>query len=319
MAFKTSLSVDKITELGDSFINAALDSLEGEAGSYDKHAAGKVLSVHKLAQVREAVAFWGEFELETKREDWRDAALQISQMQEAGEGSKKELAEKVRAAKGSGASETEKKRLLSALMNEVKSLTTRNRFAETAYLSMVNDWDEAPDPGAPLSAAAEAAEFVAQVGSESGGLQRALDAARADLAAATASATSGLDSAAATELKILKDTTRQRVETEVRRQLATADKRAVELEVAADSATAARIKSDEALADMRKAYDAAQSQLFEVEEAREQGRQAASGENDVLAWEAEQLHLRESTSRSEVQRLQLEVSRLQQRLAADGG
>jgi hypothetical protein len=30
MAFKTSLSVDKITELGDSFINAALDSLEGE-------------------------------------------------------------------------------------------------------------------------------------------------------------------------------------------------------------------------------------------------------------------------------------------------
>jgi hypothetical protein len=41
------------------------------------------------------VAFWGEFELETKREDWRDAALQISQMQEAGEGSKKELAEKV--------------------------------------------------------------------------------------------------------------------------------------------------------------------------------------------------------------------------------
>jgi hypothetical protein len=54
------------------------------------------------------------------------------------------------------------------------------------------------------------------VGSESGGLQRALDAARADLAAATASATSGLDSAAAAELKILKDTTRQRVETEVR-------------------------------------------------------------------------------------------------------
>ena len=58
---------------------------------------------------------------------------------------------------GSGASDADKKKMLAALMNEVKSLTKRTQFAETAYLSMLNDLDEAPDPGAPLSAAAKSA------------------------------------------------------------------------------------------------------------------------------------------------------------------
>jgi hypothetical protein len=48
----------------------------------------------KLAEVRAAVSFWGGFELEKKREEWRDGAMQISQMQEAGAGSKKDLADK---------------------------------------------------------------------------------------------------------------------------------------------------------------------------------------------------------------------------------
>ena len=58
---------------------------------------------------------------------------------------------------GSGASDADKKKMLAALMNEVKSLTKRTQFAETAYLSMLNDLDQAPDPGAPLSAAAKSA------------------------------------------------------------------------------------------------------------------------------------------------------------------
>ena len=37
------------------------------------------------------------------------------------------------------------------------------------FTSMCNDLDEAPDPAAPLTAAAKSAEFVAQTGSESSG------------------------------------------------------------------------------------------------------------------------------------------------------
>ena len=101
-------SMNKITELGDSFINAALDTLENEvvapleSASYGKDVSNKILGSAKLAEVRHAVAFWGDFELDKKREDWRDAALQISQMQETAEGSRKDLGDKVKAGKGSG-------------------------------------------------------------------------------------------------------------------------------------------------------------------------------------------------------------------------
>lgn len=127
--------MNKLTELGDSFINAALDTLESEARlhsciqagecswthsvkaawsqpssryelmkknfgskvckrqisqtfvrllvplyslvvaplefvSYGKDVSTKILGSAKLAEVRAAVAFWGGFELEKKRDDW---------------------------------------------------------------------------------------------------------------------------------------------------------------------------------------------------------------------------------------------------------
>jgi len=49
-----------------------------------------------------------------------DGAMQISQMQEAGAGSKKDLADKAKSAKAASASEAEKKKLLSALQTEVR-------------------------------------------------------------------------------------------------------------------------------------------------------------------------------------------------------
>lgn len=282
------MSVNKITELGDSFINAALDTLENEvvapleSASYGKDVSNKILGSAKLAEVRNAVAFWGEFELAKKREDWRDAALQISQMQEAAEGSKKDLGEKVKAGKGSGASDADKKKLVTALMNEIKSLTKRTQFAETAYLSMLNDLDEAPDPGKPLAAAARSAEFVAQSGSETSGLKHELDAALAELAAAREAAASGRDSKAASELNALRASMRERVDAAVAAATRASDKRVAELEVAAEAADAARAKADAALADMRRVHDATQTQLFEIEEAREQGRVAESGESDAF-------------------------------------
>jgi len=66
--------------------------------------------------------------------------------------------------------------------------------------------------------------------------------------------------------------------------------------------------------------EGASTQLFEIEEAREQGRQSSSNEVEALSAEAERLRQRESAARGEVQRLQHELGRLQHRLdEGEGG
>jgi len=113
--------------------------------------------------------------------------------------------------------------------------------------------DEAPDPAAPLANAAKSAAYVAETGSQSSDLRHELDAALAALAAAEETAKS--NSGAASEVRTLKDSMKERVEFAVKDRLFAADKRVAELEVAADAAAEAQGRADAALSEMRRLHE----------------------------------------------------------------
>ena len=78
------------------------------------------------------------------RDEWRDAATEISQKQRDGKTAGRDLAEAAKASKREGAGDAENKALLKAMGAEIKRLNDRVALAETAFLSMLNDLDELP-------------------------------------------------------------------------------------------------------------------------------------------------------------------------------
>jgi len=113
-------------------------------------------------------------------------------------------------------------------------------------------------------------------------------------ALAASEETAKSNSGAAAEVRALKDSMKERVEAAVKDRLFSADKRIAELEVAADAAAAAQGRADTALSEMRRLHEGVSTQLFEIEEAREQGRQSSSNEVEALSAEAERLRQREA-------------------------
>ena len=233
----------------DSFINAALDQLDDaveqavmpEGGAESEAIAKHALSASKLSEVRAAVSFWSDLDVDARREEWRDAAMQMTSSKESGAPVERALADAARAAHAPDASEAHQKALVKAMAAAVKALTSRVEFAETAFMSMLNDLDEAPDPAPSLAAAAAAAAYVSSATDAAATSARRLETARAKLAAADESAAA--NASAAAELAALRAAFDDKVEAIARERLADAEARASSAEAAAETARRAAARA----------------------------------------------------------------------------
>ena len=97
--------MSRFASQADSFINAALDQLDdaveqvvvtGGAAEADPEVAKHVLDPAALRDVRLATTFWGDLDLARRREEWRDAAVAITDSRERAEASKRALADAAR-------------------------------------------------------------------------------------------------------------------------------------------------------------------------------------------------------------------------------
>lgn len=282
----------------DSFVNAALDQLDdaveqafvGET-SADVEAVQKAsLTPQQQSLLRAAAAFWSDLALDAKREDWRDAATRVAGAQAGAEASKRALAERAKAARSEPSGET-RDALTLALTKELAAVTKRAEFAETAFMSMLNDVDEAPDPATPLALAQDAAAVVTAAARA----RQELEALRAgrDVAAA-----------AADELEALRGSLEARVEAAASARAREAEGRAAAAEVRADAAMRAREAAEADLAKASRARDVAESRAFELESSRD----SAAALVDLEAADAE---TGEARALDEIRRLrrELEASR----------
>ena len=150
--------------------------------------------------------------------------MQMTSSKESGAPVERALADAARAAHAPDASEAHQKALVKAMAAAVKALTSRVEFAETAFMSMLNDLDEAPDPAPSLAAAADAAAYVSSATDAAATSARRLETARAKLAAADESAAA--NASAAAELAALRAAFDDKVEAIARERLADAEARA---------------------------------------------------------------------------------------------
>ena len=247
----------------DSFVNAALDQLDdaveqafvGET-SADVEAVQKAsLTPQQHSLLRAAAAFWSDLALDAKREDWRDAAPRVASARGGAEATKRALAECAKKAR-SEPSEASRDALTRALTAELAAVTKRAEFAETAFMSMLNDVDEAPDPAAPLALAQDTADVV-------------VAAARARQELETLRATRDAAAAAADELEALRGSLEARVEEAASARARDAEGRAAAAEVRADAAMRAREAAEADLAKAILSRDAAESRAFELESSRD--------------------------------------------------
>lgn len=310
----------------DSFINAALDQLDDaveqavmpEGGAESEAIAKHALSASKLSEVRAAVSFWSDLDVDARREEWRDAAMQMTSSKESGAPVERALADAARAAHAPDASEAHQKALVKAMAAEVKALTSRVEFAETAFMSMLNDLDEAPDPAPSLAAAADAAAYVSSATDAAATSARRLETARAKLAAADESAAA--NASAAAELAALRAAFDDKVEAIARERLADAEARASSAEAAAETARRAAARAESDAAEARRDLDASQSRVFDLEEARTADiARASEAEAEAASSEAEGARRREAAALGECQRLRRETRRLRERLEGAPG
>ena len=310
----------------DSFINAALDQLDDaveqavmpEGGAESEAIAKHALSASKLSEVRAAVSFWSDLDVDARREEWRDSAMQMTSSKESGAPVERALADAARAAHAPDASEAHQKALVKAMAAAVKALTSRVEFAETAFMSMLNDLDEAPDPAPSLAAAADAAAYVSSATDAAATSARRLETARAKLAAADESAAA--NASAAAELAALRAAFDDKVEAIARERLADAEARASSAEAAAETARRAAARAESDAAEARRDLDASRSRVFDLEEARTADiARASEAEAEAASSEAEGARRREAAALGECQRLRRETRRLRQRLEGAPG
>jgi hypothetical protein len=202
--------VNAFVSTAGNFIDSALDQLDDQLESAMGGMSEKVgeelkeysLTAEAMETAKAASSAWSSLGFAALRDEWRDAATEISQKQKDAKSAGRDLAEAARASRRDGAGDAENKALLKAMGSEIKRLTERVNLAETAFFSMLNDLDEAPDPSEPLARTTKAAEYVTGAGA----LRNDLDATKAELAAVKDAALSGANSEAARELRELKET-----------------------------------------------------------------------------------------------------------------
>ena len=319
--------VNAFVSTAGNFIDSALDQLDDQLESAMGGMSEKVgeelkeysLTAEAMETAKAASTAWSSLGFAALRDEWRDAATEISQKQKDAKSAGRDLAEAARASRRDGAGDTENKALLKAMGSEIKRLTERVNLAETAFFSMLNDLDEAPDPSEPLARTTKAAEYVTGAGA----LRNDLDATKAELAAVKDAALSGANSEAARELRELKESISAKVDAAVKERTADVDKKTAEMEIAHETMRAQRDSLERTLSELRSRHDATQSELFELREGKfVETTVRDTGERESLAAEAETARVREAEARSEAQRLTHEVARLRERLrdgAANGG
>ena len=319
--------VNAFVSTAGNFIDSALDQLDDQLESAMGGMSEKVgeelkeysLTAEAMETAKAASSAWSSLGFAALRDEWRDAATEISQKQKDAKSAGRDLAEAARASRREGAGDAENKTLLKAMGSEIKRLTERVNLAETAFFSMLNDLDEAPDPSEPLARTTKAAEYVTGAGA----LRNDIDATKAELAAVKDAALSGANSEAARELRELKETISAKVDAAVKERTADVDKKTAEMEIAHETMRAQRDGLERTLSELRSRHDATQSELFELREGKfVETTVRDTGERESLAAEAETARVREAEARSEAQRLTHEVARLRERLrdgAANGG
>ena len=319
--------VNAFVSTAGNFIDSALDQLDDQLESAMGGMSEKVgeelkeysLTAEAMETAKAASSAWSSLGFAALRDEWRDAATEISAKQKDAKSAGRDLAEAARASRREGAGDAENKALLKAMGSEIKRLTERVNLAETAFFSMLNDLDEAPDPSEPLARTTKAAEYVTGAGA----LRNDLDATKAELAAVKAAALSGANSEAARELRELKETISAKVDAAVKERTADVDKKTAEMEIAHETMRAQRDSLERTLSELRSRHDATQSELFELREGKfVETTVRDTGERESLAAEAETARVREAEARSEAQRLTHEVARLRERLrdgATNGG
>lgn len=319
--------VNAFVSTAGNFIDSALDQLDDQLESAMGGMSEKVgeelkeysLTAEAMETAKAASSAWSSLGFAALRDEWRDAATEISAKQKDAKSAGRDLAEAAKASRREGAGDAENKALLKAMGSEIKRLTERVNLAETAFFSMLNDLDEAPDPSEPLARTTKAAEYVTGAGA----LRNDLDATKAELAAVKAAALSGANSEAARELRELKETISAKVDAAVKERTADVDKKTAEMEIAHETMRAQRDSLERTLSELRSRHDATQSELFEHREGKfVETTVRDTGERESLAAEAETARVREAEARSEAQRLTHEVARLRERLrdgAANGG
>ena len=319
--------VNAFVSTAGNFIDSALDQLDDQLESAMGGMSEKVgeelkeysLTAEAMETAKAASSAWSSLGFAALRDEWRDAATEISAKQKDAKSAGRDLAEAARASRREGAGDAENKALLKAMGSEIKRLTERVNLAETAFFSMLNDLDEAPDPAEPLARTTKAAEYVTGAGA----LRNDLDATKAELAAVKDAALSGANSEAARELRELKEAISAKVDAAVKERTADVDKQTAEMEIAHETMRAQRDSLERTLSELRSRHDATQSELFELREGKfVETTVRDTGERESLAAEAETARVREAEARSEAQRLTHEVARLRERLrdgATNGG
>ena len=319
--------VNAFVSTAGNFIDSALDQLDDQLESAMGGMSEKVgeelkeysLTAEAMETAKAASSAWSSLGFAALRDEWRDAATEISAKQKDAKSAGRDLAEAARASRREGAGDAENKALLKAMGAEIKRLTERVNLAETAFFSMLNDLDEAPDPAEPLARTTKAAEYVTGAGA----LRNDLDATKAELAAVKDAALSGANSEAARELRELKEAISAKVDAAVKERTADVDKQTAEMEIAHETMRAQRDSLERTLSELRSRHDATQSELFELREGKfVETTVRDTGERESLAAEAETARVREAEARSEAQRLTHEVARLRERLrdgATNGG
>tara|TARA_B110000977_G_scaffold25924_1_gene32067 strand:- start:29 stop:2164 length:2136 start_codon:yes stop_codon:yes gene_type:complete len=245
----------------DSFVNAALDQLDdaveqafvGESSDEVAKIQAAAMTPAQSALLRTTAQFWSTLALDAKREDWRDAATVVASAQASVDDSKRTLAEAAREAQSKKTPEA-KDALVRALTKELSAVTKRADFAETAFMSMLNDIDEAPDPATPLAMAQNATEVV-------------VAAARSRAELEQLRKTNTVAAEAAAELERLKASLATEVEEAASLRARDAEGRAAAAEVKADANLKAREAAEQTVSDLAKARDAAESRAFELETA----------------------------------------------------
>ena len=315
--------VNAFVSTAGNFIDSALDQLDDQLESAMGGMSEKVgeelrehsLTADAMTRAKATAEAWSALGFAALRDEWRDAATEISAKQRDAKTAGRDLAEAAKASKREGAGDAENKALLKAMGAEIKRLTDRVALAETAFFSMLNDLDEAPDPAEALVRTTKAAEYVTGAGA----LRNDLDATKAELAAVREAAQSGANSEAARELRSMKESVKSMVDAAARERTAEVDKRIAEMDIAHETMRAQKDGLERSIAELRARHDAAQSELFELREGKFADLVSReTGERDAFVAEAEAARMREAEARSESQRLAHEVARLRERIAAGG-
>jgi homeobox protein cut-like len=263
-------------------------------------------------------AFWRSFNLPSKHASLSAECADILARQEGSAESRKELMEAVRGYKKLPPEEQAEANKMVTLkfQAEVESLTKRARAAEKAFVALVTELHGAPDPGAALGGALEAARAVPRLTEENLRLAADVVEARAAGAGAAAEAAAERDAArrdvAFLEAELQKlsnqDITIRQLEAslsqinagiegavverlsareaELRRVVEAELEKVREAETAAEGRVAALAAQ---LAEAAAGRDAAQAALYAARAAAEEEAAAREGEARALAAEGERL------------------------------